>query len=302
MHSDKNHYDLIVVGAGPAGLSAALYARRANKRVLVLEAAAYGGQIINAAKFDNYPGIPSISGLDFATTLYQQALDHGAEIVFEAATTITARKVKTESSSYTAPAILIATGSRYRKLNLAGEENLIGKGISFCATCDGNFYKNRTVAVYGGGNTALTDALYLSDLTKHLYLIYRRDHFRGAARYADELAKKPNVEFLFNTTIHALHGDEQLEAVTIKNDNHARRLPLDGLFVAIGQTPASELVKDLVKTDENGFIISSDGVHTSAKGLYVAGDVRQKTVRQVATAIADGAIAATLIVNELNEQ
>lgn len=302
MESKGNTYDIIVIGAGPAGLSAALYARRADKKTLVLEAGAYGGQIINATKLENYPGTPGVSGLDFASTLYQQVVDHGGEIVFEAATNIAKNRVDTVEKSYTAKAIIVATGTSHRKLGLAGEDRLIGRGISYCATCDGNLYKDKTVAVCGGGDTALTDALYLAGLAKTVYLIHRRNEFRGETRYVKKLKELSNVIFILNSNIIALNGEQKLESIIVKNSEKSMELALDGLFVAIGQQPSTNLVKDLIETDNAGYVISSDGVHTNIANIYVAGDVRQKAIRQVVTAVSDGAVAASTAIDELNKK
>ena len=195
-------YDIIIVGAGPAGLTSALYARRASKKVLVLEAKSYGGQILNANKVENYPGIELIRGVDFAKNLYNQVIKHGAEIKFETVLHVDEDKVvTTNKDKYQAKAIIIATGAQNRKLNIENENEFLGKGISYCATCDGNFYKNKIVMVNGGGNTALEDALYLSEIAKKVYLIHRRDSFRGENAYLEELKKKPNVELILNSKI-----------------------------------------------------------------------------------------------------
>jgi len=201
-------YDLIIVGAGPAGLTAALYALRANKKVLIFEAKSYGGQIIKAAKIENYPGLPNVSGFDYATILYNQVMDLGAEIKYETVIRIDKDKnVITNNEIYKAKAIILATGAESRKLGLKEEKNYIGKGVSYCATCDGNFYKNKVVAVVGGGNTALTDAIYLSDIASKVYLIHRKDTFKGEDKYLTELKNKVNVEFILNSNVVKINGD-----------------------------------------------------------------------------------------------
>ena len=294
-------YDIIIIGAGPAGLTAALYARRANKKVLVLEAKAYGGQIINTLEIENYPGIPNISGFDFATNLYNQVKDLEAEIKFETVIRIEEnKKVITNKEEYTAKAIIIATGAENRKLNLDKEEEFVGKGISYCATCDGNFYKKKIVAVNGGGNTALEDALYLSNLADIVYLIHRRDTFRGEDRYLDEVKNKSNIKLILNSTIKQLNGVERLESIDVSDmDGKIQTINVDGLFIAIGQTPKNEIFKNIVDLDEKGYIISNDGVHTNQKGIYVAGDTRVKDLRQLTTAVSDGSIAATTAIKEM---
>lgn len=294
-------YDIIVVGAGPAGLTAALYARRANKKVLVFEAASYGGQIINTPKIENYPGIPNISGFDFATNLYNQVKNLGAEIKFETVLNIDKDKtVTTNKDKYQAKSIILATGAVNRKLRIENEKEFVGKGISYCATCDGAFYKGKTVAVNGGGNTALEDAIYLSDIANKVYLIHRRDSFRGENKYLEELKKKENVEFILNSNITKLNGENRLESIEIKdNDENTKTIDIDGLFIAIGQEPKNEIFAGLIELDEKGYIVSSDGVHTNVDGIYVAGDTRVKDLRQLTTAVSDGSIAATQAIKEM---
>ena len=293
-------YDIIIVGAGPAGLSCALYALRANKKVLVLEAKSYGGQIVNAHKVENYPGIPMISGFDYATNLYNQVKELGATIKFEQVIEVTEdKKVKTTKDTYQAKAIILATGAQRRKLNIENEEEYIGKGISYCATCDGNFYKNKTVAVIGGGNTALEEATYLSNIADKVYLIHRRDTFKGEEKVLDELKEKANVEILYNTKVYKIKGQEVLESIVVKVQDTDKELKIDGLFVAIGQNPQNEVFAPLIELDSYGYIASKDGVHTNIKGIYVAGDARVKHLRQLTTATSDGAIAATTAIEEL---
>lgn len=294
-------YDLIIVGAGPAGLTSALYALRANKKVLILEAKCYGGQIINANVIENYPGIDRISGFDFATNLYNQVLKLGGIIKYEIVNKIEKDKIViTNKSKYQGKAVIIATGAINRKLNIDNEEKLIGKGVSYCATCDGNLYKDKVVAVVGGGNTALEDALYLADIVNKVYLIHRRDEFRGESKYLNELKNKHNVDFILNTEIERINGSEKLESITIKNkQNESKELKIDGLFIAIGQIPSNEAFSDIVDIDDNGYIKTLDGVHTKTEGIYVAGDTRVKYLRQLTTAVSDGSIAATLAIKEM---
>ena len=294
-------YDIIIVGAGPAGLTAALYAKRANKNVIVLEAKSYGGQIINANLVENYPGIEKISGFDFATNLYNQVKKLGVEVKFETVTRIQEDKtVITNENTYKGKAIILATGAENRKLNLNRETEFVGKGVSYCATCDGNFYKNKVVAVVGGGNTALEDALYLSEIAKKVYLIHRREEFRGEAAYRNELKKKENVEFILNANVKSLNGTEKLESIDIEdNKGNARTIEIDGLFIAVGQSPRNEIFKELVNLNEYGYIESVDEVHTNVKGIYVAGDARVKQLRQLTTAVSDGSLAATIAIKEM---
>lgn len=293
-------YDLIIVGAGPAGLTSALYALRANKKVLVLEAKTYGGQIINAHKIENYPGIPNISGFDYATNLYNQVINLGMEIKYETVIQIDEEKnVVTNKNKYKTKAIILATGSENRKLGLENEIKYIGKGISYCATCDGNFYRNKIVAVIGGGNTALEDALYLSDIARKIYIIHRRDIFKGEDRYLTELKNKKNVEFILNSNVIKINGDDSVESIDIKDKTgNTKQIAINGLFVAVGQEPKNQIFANLINIDKNGYIESYDGVHTNIDGIYVAGDARVKNLRQLTTAISDGAIAATIAINE----
>ncbi len=294
-------YDIIIIGAGPAGLTSALYARRAGKKVLVLEAKSYGGQILNANKVENYPGILSISGVDFAKHLYNQVEKLGFDIKYETVIRILENKtVITNQESYEGKAIIIATGAQNRKLDIENENDFIGKGISYCATCDGNFYKNKVVAVNGGGNAALEDALYLANIASKVYLIHRRDSFRGENAYLEELKKKENVEIIVNSTIKAVEGKELLENITVLNtDGNESTLKVDGLFIAIGQVPKNDIFNNVVDLDEKGYILSSDGVHTKTEGIYVAGDTREKVLRQLTTAVSDGSIAATIAIKEM---
>ncbi len=294
-------YDLIIVGAGPSGLTAAMYALRANKKVLVLEAKAYGGQIVNASRIENYPGIKEISGFDYANNLYEQVRDLGCEFKYERVIEITPDlHVTTSKNTYCGKSVIIATGAEHKKLDIAREDDYIGRGISYCATCDGNFYKNKTVAVVGGGNTALIDAIYLSNIVAKLYLIHRRDTFRGEEKYVNELKKKENVEFVLNSVIDKINGEEFLTSIDIKdNDDKIRNVLIDGLFIAVGQKPQNEIFKNVVDLDENGYIISDDGVHTKTQHIYVAGDTRVKNLRQLTTAVSDGSQAATIAINEM---
>lgn len=295
-------YDIIIIGCGTAGMTAALYALRANKKILILEARSYGGQIINAHKVENYPGIASISGFDFATNLYNQIVNLGAEIKYETVIHISEDKiVKTNNGEYQAKAIIIATGSVNRKLKLANEEEFIGKGISYCATCDGNFYKNKVVAVVGGGNRALEDAVYLADIASKVYLIHRRDEFRGEEIYVDELKKHDNVEFIVNSNVVKINGEDKLQSIDIEdNDGNIKAIELSGLFIAVGQDPRNEIFANIIELDKSGYIKSEDGVHTNVPGIYVAGDCRVKVLRQLATAVGDGADAATIAMREMN--
>lgn len=291
-------YDVVIIGAGPAGLTAAIYIRRAAKKVLVLEAKVYGGQIVNTLDIENYPAEEHISGYDFATKLYNQAKNLGAEIVFEKVISIEAngkqKKVITTDNVYEAGSVIIATGSENKKLGLPNEDQLIGKGISYCATCDGAFYKNKKVAVVGGGNTALEDALYLADVAEKVYLIHRRSEFRGEDSTVSRLKGKENIQFVLNSNVTKLNAGNKLESIEVAStDGKVRTIEIDGLFVAIGRIPESKAFANLIKLDDAGYIEADEKCHTNVDGIFVAGDSRTKDVRQLVTAVSDGAIAAT---------
>ena len=298
-------YYIIIIGAGPAGMTAAIYGKRALKSVLILEAITYGGQIINTLDIENYPVEAHISGFDFATKLYNQVIDLGAEIKYEKVTEIIDKneykEVMTSKNTYQTKTIIIATGADNRKLGLENESDLIGKGISYCATCDGNFFKKKDVAVVGGGNTALEDALYLSSIANKVYLIHRRDQFRGDQSVIEKLKEQDNVEFVYNSNVTKLIADESLTSIEVTNkDGSTKNIPVKGLFIAIGKVPENENFKNLINVDEAGYIIADESCHTNIPGIFVAGDTRNKELRQLVTATADGAIAATEAVKYLN--
>lgn len=294
-------YDIIIVGAGPAGLTAALYALRANKKVLVFEAKAYGGQILNAATVENYPAVEKITGYEFATNLYNQVKKLGCEIKYETVERVSEDKhVITSEGEYSAKAVIIATGVTNRKLNLKGEEEFVGKGVSYCASCDGNFYKEKIVAVNGGGSTALEDALYLADIAKKVYVIHRRDQFKGEAKLVSDCESKENIEFILNSTVKSINGKEKLESITVEDiQGNTKDVKVDGLFIAIGQEPRNQIFANVADINEYGYIESSDGVHIKIDGIYVAGDTRVKSLRQLTTAVSDGSIAATMAIKEM---
>ncbi|MCR4590963.1 MAG: thioredoxin-disulfide reductase [Lachnospiraceae bacterium] len=290
--------DIIIVGAGPAGLTAAIYALRAGRTVLLLEAKAYGGQIVNTPDIENYPGLKHVSGYEYATTLYEQATGFGAEIKNETVISVEdkgdTKEVKTDAASYSAKAVIIATGAKNRHMGIDREEELTGRGVSYCATCDGAFFRGKDVAVCGGGNTALSDALFLSNYCRTVYLIHRRDEFRGSAADTEKVKSKENVKLVLNSTVEALKGEKTLSAVTVKNKitGELTDLEVNGIFVAIGQEPDNEAFKNVVDLDEKGYIISPESCETKTPGIYIAGDCRVKDVRQLTTAVSDGAVAA----------
>lgn len=304
----KTMHDIIIVGAGTAGLSAAIYGLRAGKSVLVLEQASYGGQIINTPEIENYPAIQKISGFEFATNLYNQAKNLGAEFAFEKVEGIEDKgqfkEVKTKDKSYEGKAVILATGAKNRSLGVEKEEELVGKGISYCATCDGMFYRGKVVAVNGGGNTAVEDATFLSDYVQKVYVIHRRDEFRADKAEVDRLVAKPNVELVLNSTVKRLESDASgLTGVVVANkDGEERTLKVDGLFVAIGQAPDNQAFSDLVELDGKGYISAGESTLTKTPGIFTAGDCRTKAIRQLATAASDGAVAGLAAVSYINEK
>ena len=304
----KIMHDIIIVGAGTAGLSAAIYGLRAGKSVLVLEQASYGGQIINTPEIENYPAIQKISGFEFATNLYNQAKNLGAEFAFEKVEGIEDKgqfkEVKTKDKSYEGKTVILATGAKNRSLGVEKEEELVGKGISYCATCDGMFYRGKVVAVNGGGNTAVEDATFLSDYVQKVYVIHRRDEFRADKAEVDRLVAKPNVELVLNSTVKRLESDASgLTGVVVANkDGDETTLKVDGLFVAIGQAPDNQAFSDLVELDGKGYISAGESTLTKTPGIFTAGDCRTKAVRQLATAASDGAVAGLAAVSYINEK
>lgn len=292
-------YDIVIVGAGPAGLTAAVYARRANKSVLLLDKGAFGGQITFSPKIENYPGFESISGSELADKMVEQALSQGAEVEVEAAVGIRdngdSKTVITEDGNeYEGRAVILACGAKHRHLGLENEERFVGDGISFCAVCDGAFYGGKTVALVGGGNSALQEAILLSETCKKVYVIQNLDFLTGEQRLQEILAKRENVEVITGTLVSAIADTPTFSAITLKrvSDGEEKSLALDGMFVAIGLEPENEPFAALAALDSAGYFDAGEDCATKTPGVFVAGDCRQKRVRQVATAIADGATAA----------
>lgn len=299
-------HDIIIIGGGPAGLTAAIYGARAGKKVLVLEGKALGGQIVNALDVQNYPGFSSVSGVELASNMYNQVLQFGGEVKFERAMGIKDKIVRTDGGEYKAKAIILATGAENRKLGLYGEDKLVGKGVSYCATCDGNFYKDKIVAVVGGGNTALEDAVYLAGIAKKVYLIHRRDEFRGDAENVKRMKELKNIELVMRANVREILGDEKVSGLVVEvqdgddsKETSERELEVDGVFFAIGYEPQAGEFADSVKLDKDGYIETKDGVHTSTEGIYVAGDARAKELKQLVTATSDGAMAADAAIKEI---
>lgn len=290
--------DIIIVGAGPAGLSAAIYARRAGMETVLYEGEMYGGQIINTPSVENYPAIAKISGFDFANDLYKQAMNLGATLEYERVSSVSKTPAGFEvtldsGKTDTAKAVILAVGASNRHLGIDGEEELLGKGISYCATCDGSFYKDKVVAVTGGGNTAVEDAIYLAGIASKVYLIHRRNEFRADDVLVNTAKGLPNLEIVTPYVVEKLTGDPKLSELELTNreDGSKRNIDVDGLFVAIGQEPKTAEFKDLV-TLQGGYIEAGENCKTNVEGLFAAGDARVKKVRQLTTACADGAVAA----------
>ena len=300
-------YDIAVIGAGPAGLTAALYALRADKSVIVLEKAAFGGQITFSPKLENYPGTGTLSGNEFAEKLVEQVLDQGADIEPENVLSVSKNEktfvVKTEDSEYEAKSVIVATGARHRMLGLENEENLVGNGISFCAVCDGAFYKDKCVAVIGGGNSALQEALLLSTLCQKVYVVQNLSFLTGEERLAKELESKDNVEIILSNVVTAFNGEDELRSICIKNteSGEEKTLTLDGVFIAIGLIPQNEAFAEFIDLDSYGYADSGEDCTTRTEGIFVAGDCRKKKIRQVATAVGDGAVAALAACNYIDE-
>ena len=289
--------DIIVIGGGPAGLTAAGYARRAGKSVLVLEKDALGGQITWSPKVENYPAVPAVSGMDLGNRMAEQAMDMGAEVEIDEVLRIEdfgshKRVYGSFGTEYDARAVILAAGAKPRKLGLKREDELVGSGVGYCAVCDGAFFKGQAVAVNGGGNSALQDAVLLSDLCSRVYLVHRRGSFRGEEALVDQLRGKENVEFVLNAVITELKGDSELSGITVEQDGVQREIPVSGLFVAIGHEPDLAAFADFLDRDAQGYAASDEGCLTKTEGFFVAGDCRRKKIRQVTTAAADGAVAA----------
>lgn len=294
--------DLIIVGAGPAGLSAAIYGKRAGLDTLVIEEKGIsGGQILNTYEVDNYPGMPGISGFDLGMKLREHADKAEAVFVDEKVIRIENREhskvVVTEENQYEAKAIIIATGASHNTLGVPGEEELKGMGVSYCATCDGAFFKNKIAVVVGGGDVAVEDAIFLARACSKVYLIHRRNSFRAAKQLQDSLFSCQNIEVIWDSIVEKINGDGQVESVTIKNVNtkEVRELETDGVFVAVGIHPNTEWLQTSVDMDEKGYIIAKEDCVTSIPGIFAAGDLRTKKLRQIITAASDGANAVTSV-------
>lgn len=296
-------YDLIILGAGPAGMTAAIYAGRAALKFTIIEANPFcGGQVTNSGTIDNYPGMPFIDGFELSQAFYEHSKKFTDNYIFKTIKNIDLKNKTitfSDDSTITSKTILIALGQETRKLGINGENK---KGVSYCATCDGNFFKDKTVCVVGGGDTAFDDVLYLSKIAKKVYLIHRREEFRGSTLYLNKIKELPNTEIITNTVIDEICGENFVEYIKIKNvlTNDISTLNIDGVFVAIGSIPRTKELNEL-NLDENGYIIANEDCKTNLDGIFVAGDIRTKQLRQIVTAVSDGATSIDSIGKYLNE-
>ena len=302
-------YDVIIIGSGPAGITAAIYAKRAELSLIIIEKAGLsGGQIINTYEVDNYPGTPGISGFDLSIKFREHADKLDATFVTGEVTDFQLDgeiKVITmdDNIQYKAKSVIIATGGAPRHLNAEGEEKLSGMGVSYCATCDGAFFKNKTVAVVGGGDVAVEDAIFLARICKHVYVIHRRDQFRAAKSISSRLMSLENVTILWDSVIERINGEDKVDSIDVKNvkTSDKNTYEVAGVFIAVGYLPNSETYKKVVATDESGYILAGENCETNIPGIYAAGDVRTKDLRQIITAASDGANAITAVEKYLNQ-
>ena len=305
----KKDYDVIVIGGGPAGYAAALYTVRSGFSTLVLERMAAGGQMNETTQIDNYPGFDDgIDGFSLGMKMQNGAMRFGAETKYAEVLSVQlqepVKQIETDAGVYTAKAVIIATGAGHKHLGVAHESELVGKGIGYCASCDGMFYRGKTVAVVGGGNSAAADALVLSRIAKKVYLIHRRDNLRATKIYHEPLEKAENVEFVWNSEVSELLHGEKLTGVAVRDvgSGEVRELALDGLFISIGRDPATKLFRGQLELDERGYIVAGESTETNLPGVYAVGDVRTKAVRQIITAASDGAVAAHFVEEYLKDQ
>jgi len=289
-------YDLIIIGSGPAGLSASVYAKRAGLNALTLDSSPIsGGQVLNTYEVDNYLGFNNVSGMELCKSFRDHADALGCGIVNEEVINVSKSSegfiVKTSENEYETYAVVFATGASHASLGVKGEEDLSGMGVSYCATCDGAFFRGRDVAVIGGGDVAVEDAIYLSRTCKKVYLVHRRDSLRAAKMLQDDLMRQDNIEVIWNSTVESINGEDMVEGITVNNKvtGETSTINVNGVFIAIGMNPVNSLISDLVTTDEKGFVVSCEDCTSSTPGIFVAGDLRTKPVRQIVTAVADGA-------------
>ena len=291
-------YDIGIIGGGTAGMTAAIYGQRAGKKTIIIEGGVFGGQITSSPNVENYPGIASVSGSEFSMNLLDQAVKLGAETAMDQVTGIReedgVKIIETAGKEYPCRSVILATGVTHRHLGIPNEERLTGAGVSYCATCDGMFFRGRDVAVIGGGSTALQDAEFLSNYCRKVYLIHRRDEFRGEDSIVKRLQGKENVEFILSAAVKEIIGDQAVERLIVNSKKSGKEFKLDvsGVFIAVGQIPKNEIFADVVKLDADGFILAAEDCITPRPGMFAAGDCRTKEVRQLTTAAADGAVAA----------
>jgi len=291
-------YDVIIIGGGPAGLTAGLYSGRANLKTLIIEKKALGGQAATTYNIENYPGYLSISGPDLAMKMEEQVKKYSVDITYGEITSVdfnsSPKKVTVGDKQYEARTVILAMGAYPRELGIESEQRLRGMGVSYCATCDGAFFNGRTVAVVGGGNTAVEDAVFLTRYAEKVYLIHRRNELRATKAEQERAFKNPKIEFIWDSVIEEIKGNEFVEGAIVKNlkTGETKELKLDGIFVAIGNVPDTAFVKGVIGLDENGYILTDEEMRTNIPGVFAAGDVRRKSVRQLVTAMSDGAIAS----------
>ena len=302
-------YDVIIIGSGPAGLAAGVYAKRARLSSIIIEKEYMsGGQILNTYEVDNYPGMPGINGFDLGMKLREHCEKLGAEFVTAEVQKVAlaedgqTKLVETETETYQAKTVILAMGARHRLLEVPGEEEFSGMGVSYCATCDGAFFKDRVTAVVGGGDVAVEDALFLARGCEKVYLIHRRDSLRAAAVLQEKAMKDEKIEILWDTVVTGIQGHEQVESIGLRNKKtgEERKLSVDGVFVAVGNEPNSKIVTELLHLDKNGYISADETGTTEVPGVFAAGDIRTKQLRQIVTAVSDGANAVTSVQNYLN--
>lgn len=301
-------YDLIIIGGGPAGLTAALYAARGGLKTVVLEAMMPGGQAASTERIENYPGFPEgISGFELGNSFYKQALKQGAEFIFERVVgmnlTGTVKQVRTDQQTLQARAVIIAAGSKPRPLGAKGENTFHGQGVSYCATCDGAFYKGKKVAVVGGGNSALEEGAYLTKFASQVYIIHRRSEFRASSVAVEAAKNNSKVQFILESVVEEIGGRDKVEKIVLKDvkTQQKRELQVDGVFVYVGTEPNTKFASDYFETDETGYIMTDHLLRTNIPGVYAVGDIRNTPLRQVATAVGDGALAAVQVEKYLAE-
>ena len=301
-------YDVVIIGAGPGGMTAALYASRANLKVLMLDRGAYGGQMNNTAAVENYPGFKSILGPDLAEEMYQSATQFGAEYAYGTVTAVkldgTDRIVVTDDGEYRTKAVIVATGSENRKLGVPGEEKYSGRGVSYCAVCDGAFFRDRDVTVIGGGDSAVEEAIYLTQMVKHVNIVHRRDQLRAQKVAQERAFKNDKIDFTWNSNVIAINGDDQkVTSVTVKNNQTGaeEEVPTAGVFIYVGNVPMTAPFKDLGITDEHGWMVTDSRMRTKVPGIFAIGDVRQHQLQQITTAVGDGGIAGQEVFSYLQE-